>query len=58
MFGVRLDPYNCEENELLESIKKLLNDEILAFKLIQISERIQSSNKISKVVELIEGLVN
>ncbi len=57
-FGLRLDPYNCEEKELLQSIEKLLNDEILALKLIQISQRIQSSNKISKVVQLIEGLVN
>jgi UDP:flavonoid glycosyltransferase YjiC (YdhE family) len=57
-FGVKLDPYNCKENELLESIEKLVNDEMLALKMIKISERIQSSNKISKIVELIEGLVN
>jgi UDP:flavonoid glycosyltransferase YjiC (YdhE family) len=56
-FGIRLNPYDFEENVLLESIDKLLNDEKLALKLEKISERIQSSKRISKVAELIESLV-
>ncbi|CAG2178331.1 unnamed protein product, partial [Oppiella nova] len=32
-FGIRLNPYECSENELLDSIEKLLNDKILAQKL-------------------------
>jgi UDP:flavonoid glycosyltransferase YjiC (YdhE family) len=56
-FGIRLNPYDFEENVLLESIEKLLNDEKLSLKLEKISERIQSSKSISKVAELIENLV-
>jgi UDP:flavonoid glycosyltransferase YjiC (YdhE family) len=56
-FGIRLNPYDFEENVLLESIEKLLNDEKLAQKLTNISERIQSSKSMSKVAELIENLV-
>ncbi len=56
-FGIRLNPYDFEENVLLENIDKLLNDENLTLKLNKISERIQSSKRISKVAELIESLV-
>jgi UDP:flavonoid glycosyltransferase YjiC (YdhE family) len=56
-FGIRLNPYDFEENVLLESIEKLLNDEKLALKLDNISQRIQSSKNILKAAELIENLV-
>jgi UDP:flavonoid glycosyltransferase YjiC (YdhE family) len=56
-FGIQLNPYVFEENVLLESIEKLLNDEKLALKLDKISQRIQSSKSILKVAELIENLV-
>jgi UDP:flavonoid glycosyltransferase YjiC (YdhE family) len=56
-FGKRLDPYECTETELLESIDNLLNDEKLALKLEKASKRIQISKSISKISELIEGLV-
>jgi len=56
-FGIRLDPYESTETELLESIEKLLNDEKLALKLEKMSKRIQSSKSITKVTELIENLV-
>jgi UDP:flavonoid glycosyltransferase YjiC (YdhE family) len=56
-FGIRINPYDFEENVLLESIEKLLNDEKLAQKLTKISERIQSSKSILKAAELIENLV-
>jgi UDP:flavonoid glycosyltransferase YjiC (YdhE family) len=56
-FGIQLNPYDFEENVLLESIEKLLNDQKLALKLEKISERIKSSKSISKVVQLIENLV-
>ncbi len=55
-FGIQFNPYDFEENVLLESIEKLLNDEKLALKLEKISERIQSSKSISKIAELIENL--
>jgi len=56
-FGKRLDPYQCTETELLESIDNLLNDEKLSIELENISKRIQTSKSISKIPELIEGLV-
>ncbi len=55
-FGIRLDPYKCNEHELLESIEKLLNDENLKLELKRISNRIQSENSISKISELVENL--
>jgi UDP:flavonoid glycosyltransferase YjiC (YdhE family) len=56
-FGVRLDPYVCEENELLECIERTLNDKTLALKLEKMSKRIQSSKNLLKITELIENLI-
>ena len=53
--GLRLDPYFCSKEELLESIEMILNDKELIDKMKKISERIQSENSIAKVAELIEG---
>ncbi len=55
-FGIRLDPYKCNEHELLESIDKLLNDQNLKLELKRISNRIQSENSISKLPQIIERL--
>ena len=55
-FGIRLDPYRCSEQELLESIEKLLNDKELNEKLKNISKRIQTENSIAKLPKLIERL--
>jgi UDP:flavonoid glycosyltransferase YjiC (YdhE family) len=57
-YGIRLDALNCSETELLEAIEKLVNDSDLKLKLEKISERIQTSKSLNKVVDLIEGLVN
>ncbi len=56
-FGLRLDPYLREENELLECIERTLNDKTLAFKLEKMSKRIQSSKNLLKITELIENLI-
>jgi UDP:flavonoid glycosyltransferase YjiC (YdhE family) len=56
-FGFRLDPYVCEENELLECIERTLNDKTLALKLEKISKRIQSTKNLLKITELIENLI-
>ena len=53
-FGIRLDPYRCSEQELLESIEKLLNDKELNEKLKNISKRIQTENSIARLPQLIE----
>jgi UDP:flavonoid glycosyltransferase YjiC (YdhE family) len=56
-FGVRLDPYVCGENELLECIERTLNDKTLALKLEKMSKRIQSSKNLLKITEIIENLI-
>jgi UDP:flavonoid glycosyltransferase YjiC (YdhE family) len=55
--GFRLDPYVCEENELLECIERTLYDKTLALKLEKISKRIQSTKNLLKITELIENLI-
>ncbi len=56
-FGLRLDPYVCEENELLECIEKILSDKTLALKLEKMSKRIESTKNLLKMTELIENLI-
>jgi UDP:flavonoid glycosyltransferase YjiC (YdhE family) len=56
-FGIKLKPYTCTEQELLEAIEKLVNDQELKERMKKISERIQTENSISKFPELVEGLV-
>ena len=57
-FGIRLDAYRCTEEELLNAIKKLLNDKELNEKMRKISERIQSDKSIEKLPKLIENIVS
>ena len=56
-FGIRLDPYRCSKQELLESIEKLLNDKELQEKMKNISQRIQLAKSIDKFPKLVEQLV-
>ena len=56
-FGLRLDPYRCTPEELLNGIESLLNDKELNERLKNISKRIQTENSIAKLPELIEELV-
>ncbi len=56
-FGLRIDPYNCGEEELLSGIEKLINDEKLKLKMEKIAKRIQTSNVAEKVAQIIEKLV-
>ena len=56
-FGVRIDPYRCSKQELLESIEKLLKDKELHEKMKNISKRIQSEKSIEKFPKLVEQLV-
>ena len=57
-FGVRLDPYDCTEEELLNAIEMLLNDNKLKKKLREAVERIERDQSIIKVAQLIENLAN
>ena len=56
-FGIRLSPYECTEEELLNAIESLLNDKQMKEKLKNISKRIQTDNSIAKLPQLIESLV-
>ena len=56
-YGIRLNPYECTENELLNAIEKLLNDKELKEKLKKISERIQTENSIAKLPKMLENLL-
>ncbi|CAG2105980.1 unnamed protein product [Medioppia subpectinata] len=56
-FGIRLNPHTVSEQELLDSIEKLLNDKELKHKLSVASKRIQNSDSIQKAAEIIENLV-
>ena len=55
-FGIRINPYDFEENELLNGIEKLLNDNDLHKRLEIISKRIRSSNSLSKAAEILENI--
>ena len=57
-FGIRLNPFDCSEEELLNAIEKLLNDNELKERLRQAVERIERDQKIVKVAQLIENLAN
>ncbi|CAG2118994.1 unnamed protein product, partial [Medioppia subpectinata] len=56
-FGIRLNPHTVSEQELLNSIEKLLNDKELKHKLSVAVKRIQNSNCNSKAAEAV-GNVN
>lgn len=56
-FGIRLNPYTCTENQLIQNIESLLNNQILLEKLKNMSEEIRSSNRLLKVAQKIENLV-
>ena len=55
--GLRLDPFECTKEELLNSIESLLNDNEMKDKLKNIAQRIQSENSIAKLPSLLEELV-
>ena len=56
-FGIRINPYQCTKDQLLDAINKLINDSQLNLRLKKISERIKAEAKSGKVGQLIENLV-
>ena len=56
-FGIRLNPFEWTEQQLLDAIEKLLNDNELAFKMKEISERIKADMESNELVEAIESVV-
>ena len=57
-FGLRLNPFDCSEEEILNAIEKLLNDNELKERLRQAVERMERDQKISKVAQVIENLAH
>ncbi len=56
-FGVRINPFSCSEEELIGSLDQLLSDESLKQKMIEISHRIQNSDRIIRCVEKLENIL-
>ena len=56
-FGVRLNPYDFREHELLDAVEQLLNDIDLKQRLKMAAKRIAESNSKDKACERIEQLV-
>ena len=56
-FGIRLDPFNCSKEELLNAIEKIANDNELHDKMKLIAERCQRESNSSKIIEMIEEIV-
>lgn len=54
-FGVRLDPYRFEPQELRDTIESLLADEALRARLSAVSARIQAANGVAKAADIIEA---
>ena len=55
--SIQLNPFECTETELIESIDKLLSDDILEQKMTSISKRIQSEQNILKLPQLLQNLI-
>jgi UDP:flavonoid glycosyltransferase YjiC (YdhE family) len=57
-FGIRISPYNCTEEELLDAIDKLVEDKKLAMRMNEIGKRIQGSRSTEKAADLLEKQVS
>ena len=55
--GIELNPFDCTETQLIESIDKLLNDQILEQKIDAISKRIESEQNILKLPQILQNLL-
>ncbi|CAG2174445.1 unnamed protein product [Oppiella nova] len=55
-FGIRLNPYECTDEQLLSAIDRLLDDRKLAQKLAKVSHRIRTEKSIEKLTQLVESL--
>ena len=56
-FGIRLNAYQCTQNQLIQAIDHLIYNDELACRMKKISQRIQKEVKLGKVGQLIENLV-
>lgn len=54
--GLRLNPFHCSDEELLNAVDSLVSDEALATRMTQIGERIRKSEDKKVVSDLIENI--
>lgn len=54
--GLKLDPYNFSDEELINSINQLLYDHKLQDRMKQIAKRIANSDRQAKLCDLIEKI--
>jgi MGT family glycosyltransferase len=57
-FGVRLDPYRVEEDELLSSVERLLGDAALERRLAAIARRLQAEPGTVQAAQWIEAVAH
>ena len=52
-----MDPYECDKNELINAIDKLVNDGELAERMKLISQRVQATKNNERAADLIENII-
>nr|XP_027194738.1 uncharacterized protein LOC113789408 [Dermatophagoides pteronyssinus] len=57
-YGSRLDPFNYQQNELIEQVERLLFDQQINQRLKNLSKRMQTSNLREKLSKNLEKIVN
>ena len=57
-FGIRINPFTCSKEELLDAIETLLNNKELQNKMKSIAFRCERESKSNKIVELVEQVVS
>lgn len=56
-YGARLDPFNYQQQELIDHVERLLNDQQINQRLLIISKRMQTSNLRDQLSEHLERIV-
>lgn len=56
--GEKLSPYQMKDSELLETIERVVNNEELRSKMLEISKRIQNSKSQQRAAELVESFAS
>ena len=57
-FGIRMNPFTCSKEELLDAFETLLNNKELQNKMKSIAFRCEKEAKSNKIVELVEQVVS
>ena len=56
-FGIRINPYDCSKDELLNAIEKLANDQELFKKIKLIAGRCERESNSNKILNMVEQVV-